>query len=150
MKIFIDCEWNGYRGELISIAMVTELGEEFYREVEFSEKPEPWIVENVLPHLEGNPIHIDKLRVDAANFLNGCGPVEIIADWPEDISRLIDLLVCGPGVRRGPDTIKFSFFGWLGGAKSERPHHALYDAIAVKDSYLSGQAALSSNTARMV
>ena len=30
MRIFIDCEWNGYRGELISVALCSDGGHEFY------------------------------------------------------------------------------------------------------------------------
>ena len=48
MHFFIDCEWNGSGGELISMALTAADGREFYRALECP-NPEPWVARNVIP-----------------------------------------------------------------------------------------------------
>lgn len=50
MKLFLDCEFNGFGGELISMALVDEQGKYFY-EVLPCPQPIPWVQENVMPKL---------------------------------------------------------------------------------------------------
>jgi hypothetical protein len=49
-KLFLDCEYNGFGGPLISMALVTEDGREFY-EVLPCEDPESWVAQHVMPNL---------------------------------------------------------------------------------------------------
>ena len=60
MNVFIDCEWNGYRGQLISMALVDEHGYEFYEVLECP-NPIEWVKRNVIPVL-------DKPAVNVATF----------------------------------------------------------------------------------
>ena len=85
-RIYIDCEFNGWMGELLSFAMVADDGREFY-----SVLPEPrvldkWCFENVLPVLGKPPVasHAD-FRVAFIEFLRGFRNPTIIADWPADL-----------------------------------------------------------------
>lgn len=55
-RIWIDCEWNSYKGALISFACVTDDGRNFYQEVVLHEPPHPWVAANVLPHLRGDVV----------------------------------------------------------------------------------------------
>lgn len=52
MKLFIDCEFNGYQGALISMALVPEMGEPFYHVLNTDGvKIDPWVRENVMDRL---------------------------------------------------------------------------------------------------
>jgi hypothetical protein len=50
MNIYIDCEYNGFNGSLISMALVTMDGQEFY-EVLPCDCPDEWVAANVMPVL---------------------------------------------------------------------------------------------------
>jgi len=57
--IFLDTEFTDLdvkKGELISIGLVKAGGEELYLELEYEDKPHPWVIENVLPSLTGEKI----------------------------------------------------------------------------------------------
>ena len=54
-KIYIDTEFNEFKGDLISLALVAETGEEFYEVLE-CKNPGPWVAEHVMPILEKDPI----------------------------------------------------------------------------------------------
>lgn len=68
MKIWFDTEFieDGKTIDLISIGMVREDGEELYLESSECDLglASPWVLENVVPHLEGAPI--TRLRIAAA------------------------------------------------------------------------------------
>ena len=56
MRIYIDTEFNEFKGELISMALVAEDGEEFY-EVLHCANPKGWVAEHVMPFLEKEPVN---------------------------------------------------------------------------------------------
>jgi len=134
-RIFIDCEWNSYKGALISMALVPESGESFY-EVLHCLKPHKWVLENVMPVLNKGPIS----RLGFANTLNiylsQFDEIEVIADWPEDIEHFCKAIIIGPGERIGPDRMTFVVDRGCDSDNSSVPHNALADAIAIRDSYL--------------
>lgn len=51
MNLYIDCEFNGFGGQLISMALVAEDGTEFYEVVPLLEEVTPWVAEHVMPVL---------------------------------------------------------------------------------------------------
>lgn len=130
MRLFIDGEWNGFGGELISMALVAEDGSEFY-EVLGCDDPEPWVSENVMPKLGKTPIDYDVLQQRLATFLTWFDAVHIVADWPEDIERFCRLLITGPGTRI--DTPPLTMEIVRVDAPSENPHNALADARGLRD-----------------
>lgn len=70
--IFIDTEFTDLdpkKGELLSIALIKPTGEELYLELEYSNEPHPWVIENVLPHLKGDPISIINARKQIKQFI---------------------------------------------------------------------------------
>lgn len=131
MNIYIDCEWNDYKGALISLALVAANGEEFYEVLE-CKKPSDWIATNVMPILEkpatGATVFVFKL--DA--FLKQFDTVNIIADWPEDIAYFCNALITNPGMRMGPSNMTFEVRRELFNAQSENPHNALWDARSIR------------------
>lgn len=160
MRYFLDTEYNGWRGELLSLALVPEDGgQEFYVTLDWSGPIELWVEEHVVPYLDMVPEMMVSPRVqpeDAAEELSawlrreveaqifGNGKkrveIEICADWPEDISQICNLLMIGPGVAVDipPLTFKLlSLAGFSPAANSKVPHNALHDARALRDHVLS-------------
>lgn len=131
MNLYIDCEWNsfdketGLAGELISMALVSDTGEEFY-EVLQCENPEPWVAANVMPVLNKEPISKGLFTRRLDNFISGLGPFTLVADWPEDISKFCNALIIGPGERL--NTPPFTMQITRVDAPSQIPHNALADA----------------------
>lgn len=89
---YIDCEFDGHNGPLLSIAMVREDGYGLHVEVPEKAK-DPWVIANVLPVMAAHKA--DVFRVADPNYVGGClrsfigdckAPT-IIADSPVDIGR---------------------------------------------------------------
>ncbi len=133
----IDGEWNSFGGELISLALVSEDGREFYG-VLGCENPEPWVAENVIPKLYAEPIPLILLQSELTAYLFQFDAVHIVADWPEDIEHFCRLLIVGPGMRINtpPLTMEIVRVDTV----SEDPHNALADARALRDYFARGQA----------
>lgn len=133
MRLFIDGEWNGYRGELISMALVAEDGREFYAVLGCA-NPEPWVAEHVMPKLGVPPgfqqESTESVQVRLALFLAQFDAAHIVADWPEDIERFCRLLITGPGTRI--DTPPLTMEVVRIDAPSENPHNALADARGLR------------------
>jgi hypothetical protein len=133
MKLFIDGEWNSYRGELISLALVAEDGSEWY-EVLGCDLPDSWVAENVIPKLGKSSVSYEKMQESLSKFLNTFDSIHIIADWPEDLGWLCHVLITGPGQRL--DTPPMTMEVIRVDTVSMNPHNALADATALKDWYI--------------
>lgn len=140
MNIYIDTEFNGYRGELISMALVDEDGRSFYEVLDWRGFTViEWVAENVIPHLFKTPTtmltnapgSLADMQALLEWWLKDYDRVHLIADWPEDIEHFCHVLITGPGerintppltmeVRRDLDTV------------SEIPHNALADVLAIR------------------
>jgi len=96
MDIYIDCEWNGWCGELISMALVSADGREFY-EVLGCDEPCGWVAENVMPVLNKKQVYLTVFEQHLQGYLAQFSEVNIIADWPEDIERFCAALIIGEG-----------------------------------------------------
>lgn len=132
MKYVLDTEFNEQGGELISIALIREDDEAFYAELPIEENAwKPWVKLHVKPLLTGPTLSKERIQTLLTAFFakdeNPC----IYCDWPADIAHLCALLDLGNGYRLGANHWEFHIFGKLG-AVSEKPHHALSDARAIK------------------
>ena len=147
MRYFLDTEYNGWGGALLSLALVPDDGEELYLTLDWSGPLDEWVVRNVVPYLDSvseNLMSPRMSRIDAArtiaHYLAGDPDPLIIADWPEDIALLAALLVTGPGVMAEVPRLKFELMalsGFSTAANSRVPHNALHDARALRDHVLS-------------
>jgi len=75
--IFFDTEFTHLDpkiGELLSIGMVKYTGEELYLEFEYGVDPHPWVIENVLPTLKGNPVSKAVAREQLNEFVGDSKP----------------------------------------------------------------------------
>src|SRR3954470_20793848 len=104
MRYFLDCEYNGFGGALLSLALVPEDGDELYLNFDCAGPIHPWVERNVLPYIGHVP---DALRLPPmgrepaahaiAMYLDQDDKPEILADWPSDIELFCGLLSFAPG-----------------------------------------------------
>ena len=105
---------------------------EFYRELELREQLDPWVRENVVPHLFLNPVTHNQFQQDLAQYLWEAGDCVIVADWPDDIKYFCQSLITGPGMMVNlMHKIRFEMDLSIS-YTSEVPHNALHDARAIR------------------
>ncbi len=129
MKLYIDCEWNDYKGDLISMALVSEDGRVFYQALEVQD-PSRWVIENVLSVLDIKPVSLSYFQEALETYLQQFDTFTIVADWPEDIAHFCNALITEPGSR-----LKTASFGTqllTISSASSKPHNALADALAFR------------------
>lgn len=132
--LFLDTEFNEWRGDFISIALVPDSdGEPFYMSVG-CKKPTPWVAANVMPMLQIKAEDYETVQRYLHLYLSKQPkPVHIVADWPCDFKYLCELLVLRAGVACSiPLTMKLITAEY----QSRFPHNALADARALKDAVL--------------
>jgi hypothetical protein len=141
MRMWIDTEFNGFGGQLLSIAIVAEDGSEFYEILEFRESIDPWVLEHVIPVMNSHstnglisssrdPKPLPYVRGRLAWFLTAYSSVHLIADWPEDIAHFCCLLLTdtpGERISTPPLTMEIVRVDTV----SKVPHNALEDARAM-------------------
>ncbi len=134
MKVFLDCEYNGSGGELISMGLIAEDNQEFY-EVLPCPNPTPWVKEHVIPQLNKTPVVKVRFTQTLYHYLNRYDTVEVIADWPEDVAYFCQSLISSPGERISTPPLSIAIIPDIGSVASCTPHNALADAEAIKKSY---------------
>lgn len=136
MRIYIDTEFNGFNGRLISMALVAEDGNEFYEVLE-CRNPVEWVRINVIPFLEKEPVEAHIFQTKLYMFLNQYQEIHLIADWPEDIRHFCGALITGPGDCLNHPPLTMEIRRDLSSEDSKVPHNALHDARAIADQDLS-------------
>lgn len=133
-RLFVDCEFNGFGGELMSMAVVSDSGEEFYEVRCIPEVLDPWVAENVVPILVKKPVGDVLFRHLLHSFLRQFDNPTICADWYTDIVHFFHSM-------QGRDhTESFAYackaeLVLIDEYKSEIPHNALYDARAIREAW---------------
>jgi len=146
MRYFLDTEFNGFAGALLSLALVPEEGEEFYATLQCTDPIDPWVERHVIPYLDHVPDAFQGprlTRLDAATMLthylaHDAAPL-LVADWPEDIAQFSMLLLTGPGTMVPVPPLSFELLtlpGFSTAANSAVPHNALHDARSLRDHVL--------------
>ena len=146
LRYFLDTEYNGIRGALISLALVPDDGDELYLTLRTDEPIVDWVQRHVMPYLDSVPAGLSCPRLsrpDAAHaleqYLHHDPEPLIVADWPEDISQFCDLLVTGPGAMVDLRHLMFRLApmsNFSTAANSKVPHNALHDARSLRDHVL--------------
>ena len=147
MRYFLDTEYNGIGGELLSLALVPEDGEELYLTLAISNPLVEWVERHVAPYLDYVPERLSCPRLtrkDAAHalerYLHGDDEPLIVADWPEDVAHFCKLMITGPGDMIELRDLTFRLTplsNFSTAANSRVPHNALHDARALRDHLLS-------------
>lgn len=136
MRYFLDTEFNGFGGELISIALVPENDglAPFYAAVECKNLT-PWVVEHIIPVLDVEQETRSGLVDLFADYLGDDPEPVLVADWPEDIAHAARLLVIGPGLMKPVRNIRFDLVDAAlvsSGEGSAVPHNAYHDALRLR------------------
>ena len=137
MNLWLDTEFDGHGGWLISLALAAEDGKHWYgilNDVGFH----PWVRENVMPKVYAMKPTIegiyDAVRFSLKEYLQARAGATIWADWPADFEYLMRLMV-GPSYADSfvvPCTMQLIVTP-DGEPKPEIPHNALSDAIALME-----------------
>lgn len=133
MRMYLDTEFDGFGGDLISMAIVSEDGKEFYEVVKFG--LDPWVKANVNTVLGKEPVSELDFHADLEEFFSHYEDVHIVADWPEDFKLLFQWIMTGPGTMMYVPKITAELCRDCSSRKSTIPHNALEDARAIKFSY---------------
>jgi len=137
-NLFLDCEFNGFGGELISMGIVSEGTDEFYEVLELSGDTwyHPWVKQNVLPFLNKESVDKFLFQTKLQNFLYNFSEAHIIVDWPDDIKYFCQSLITGPGTMISiPRKMTFEIDRTLSNDSSTILHNALEDAKAIRNSW---------------
>jgi hypothetical protein len=146
VRYFLDTEFNGFGGALLSLALVPEDGgEELYVTLATDEAPHDWVARHVIPYLDTVPLSLHSPRMDRQSaaisaYLAHDSAAEIIADWPDDLAYFNQLLSVAPGrMVHVPDLVfrLINLPGFSTAVNSAVPHNALHDARALRDHLLS-------------
>lgn len=144
MNYYIDCEFNGFGGELISMALIAGNGKNIYLiNLDRTGMPEKWVRENVIPILYDCPAKPIECSLNLwpnmiFDFIKETydGSIHIIADWPDDLKYFCQTIITGPGKMIGIPAMTMemarveSYPTKLQGAVH---HNAWWDAMALKD-----------------
>lgn len=139
MRLYLDTEFNGHGGELISMALVgiAQFGgdpPQWYRAREISSPTDNWVFDNVMPKLETSILDPRTFRQLFIMWVSQFKDPEIICDWHADAAHFCKML-------EGPDYTQSIDFPCRitilktppGQPVSAKPHNALADAIALRD-----------------
>jgi hypothetical protein len=147
VRYFLDTEFNGNCGALLSLALVPDDGEELYITLATDEPIVEWVQRHVVPYLDTVPEQLTCPRLsrsDAAGalerYLRHDDQAVIIADWPEDIAQFCNLMITGAGDMIDVRDVTFRLLplsNFSTAANSKVPHNALHDARSLRDHYRS-------------
>lgn len=144
MRYYLDTEFNGMGGELISLALVPEHERDsgLYlvspAAANNAAREAGWVANNVIPILYKNvpdAIDTDLFGPDIASYLRGDDAPVIVTDWPDDIKYFCQACITGPGEMIDVPSLTFemhrvdAYPTTLEGAVQ---HNAWWDAMALR------------------
>lgn len=137
MNLYLDTEFDGHGGALVSLALAGDDGSQWYAIFD-AYCGDPWVAEHVAPKLYTLlPTHSgsqDVLRFHLKEYLKERPGCTIWADWPADFEHLMHLM-CG---RHYGESFMVPCHMRLiitpeGQPKPKFPHNALSDALALME-----------------
>lgn len=150
MRYYLDTEFNGYGGDLISLALVREDGESIYIVV-VQKKPgmvfvnggncDSWVRDNVLPilmtpgQIAPQEAYMDEVGPLVAGFLAGDPAPVVVADWPDDIRYFCEAAITGPGTMIDVPSLSFEVHrvdAYPTDLEGAVQHNAWWDAMALR------------------
>lgn len=144
MRYYLDTEFDGFGGPLISLALVREDGASVYYVLSVTAF-DPWVQANVLPILWDSKPR-DRLILlgasgrqaaaeDIARFLAGDLQPVIIADWPADIRYFCELIEFPDGNMAPIPRLTFELIrvdAYPTDLEGAVQHNAWWDAMALR------------------
>ena len=138
MIYFLDTEFNGFGGELMTLALVREDGESLYLKYEISFPVEDWVAQNVVPIIDVGEAPVSVSQEGGAraieSFLRGDDLPQIVTDWPDDVRHFCSAVIVGPGTMVGIPGIRFDVVrvdAYPTTLEDAVQHNALWDARAL-------------------
>lgn len=130
-KLYIDCEFNGFSGDLISIGIATD-GSEFYGVVD-CHNPTPWVEEHVIKNLGQAPEDLLNLKIRLWKYLREMRAETLVihADWPADLRFFFELLY-DDNIAFSDKAIRTVLLPRTTHSRADVKHNALDDAIFLK------------------
>lgn len=131
---YLDTEFNGFGGKLISLALVSPDGDEWYECMESADSYDEWVAQNVIPKLGKAPISKAEFGSSLRAFVSVFYRPTIFCDWHTD---LIHFFACLEG-DRFTESVPFEGTANViqtpeGQPRSDNPHNALSDAYALME-----------------
>jgi hypothetical protein len=146
LRYFLDTEYNGVGGALLSLALVPDDGDELYLTFQSEEPVVDWVERHVIPYLDTVPEQLSCPRLSREHaahaverYLRHDKEPLIYADWPEDIAQFCNLMITGEGKMVELRHLTFRLVpmsNFSTAANSKVPHNALHDARALRDHVL--------------
>ena len=137
MNLYLDTEFDGHGGTLISLALAGDDGSQWYGIFDAA-CHDPWVAENVAPKLFAMTPTISGdhslLRFSLKEYMKAREGCTVWADWPADFEHLTRLM-CGRHYGESwmiPCTMQLIVTP-VGQPRPEPPHNALSDALALRD-----------------
>ena len=145
MKYYIDCEFDGHRGKLLSIAMVREDGVSMHHDT-MQPASDPWVRENVVPIMNkheaehwsiGGGYHMTGYML--REFIGDDEHPVIISDSPVDIARFTQAIttnVTGDWQTSGYPRMTFEVHNvdcYPTTLENAVQHNAWWDAMALRE-----------------
>lgn len=100
-KFYIDCEFDGHNGLLLSMAIIREDGHSIHIKTH-NTAFDDWVLENVVPLMDSHEAHWsewipeNEVGPSIKSFMGDCPSPIIIADSPVDIGRFCAAISTGP------------------------------------------------------
>lgn len=146
MRYFLDTEFDGFGGPLISLALVREDGASVYYVMSEAAK-DPWVRDNVLPFLWLLPVATAEMfsarpwdrtaaAMDIAWFLRDDAEPVIVTDWPADIRYFCDLIEFPKGQMAPIRSLRFEMLrvdAYPTALDGAVQHNAWWDAMALRE-----------------
>ena len=143
MRYYLDCEFDGFGGPLMTMGIACQDGRGLYL-IYNTQTNDPWVQKNVVPIIYDLP---DDPKIDIvgnaqawgaqhiANFMGQDYDINILTDWPDDIKYFCQSIIVGPG-----QMIKIPSFSmhvvrvdaYPTELKGAIQHNAMWDALALK------------------
>ena len=153
MRYFLDTEFNGFGGDLISLALVERhlLGTELYIMNKEAVISDSWVRENVEPYIDiGTPVICcgeEFMARELKEYLDDAmdpDSIDIIADWAADFQHFSNLLAHIGRLGGFKETIECTMSLINTPPLSPKvPHNALSDARALRDWWVSNDKAIT-------
>jgi hypothetical protein len=142
MNYYLDTEFDGFGGPLLSLALIREDGASLYVVLHEAAAKDQWVRENVLSVMRAVPVEVDIVNCERngaairiANFLHGDPHPHIHADWPDDVRHFCRLVVVGPGQMVNIPHLSFEVHR-VDAYPTDLPgairHNAWWDAMALR------------------
>lgn len=144
IDLFLDCEFNGFGGKLLSMGIVDNNDRIFYEILHHDNiQYDPWVRDNVLPILnvdnhaiyrEPVPYKMFKQRLQEylSFYFEG---FNLVVDWPDDLRYFCESIILEPGIMMNIPKFTSLMTREIGTSGAKPQHNALSDAIAIRNNY---------------